>query len=68
MTIEEEKTYLQTEISETQEKIAKTRHLKSTEEGGSSSRFSAQYTELDKLRKDERELKARLGTLQGYSV
>jgi len=68
MTIAEEITYFENEITETQEKIKKIRHLKSIEEGSAGSRFVAQYTELPTLRADEKSLKARLNTLEGYNL
>lgn len=66
MTIDTEITYLKTQLANIREKIAKIGHLKSTEEGSQSSRFSAQYATLKELEDSEHRLSARLTTLQGY--
>lgn len=67
MTIDTEIAYLTSELTNVREKITKIAHLKSMEEGSSSSRFSTQFTELDKLEKREHKLMVRLNTLQGYN-
>ena len=68
MTIDSEITYLTNQLQNTREMIEKIGHLKSTEEGSQSSRFSAQYTELNNLIDAEHKLQARLNTLKSYTA
>lgn len=67
MTIASEITQLETELVSVRRRMSKIEHLKSTEEGSSTSRFYTQFTEINKLENREHKILARLNTLKGYS-
>lgn len=67
MTIAEEIAQLETELTSVRDKISKVEHIKSFEEGSSSSRFATEYTPLQVLEDREYKIKVKLSTLKGYS-
>jgi len=67
MSISKEITFLKSRLLSVNSKIEEHESYREIEEGSSSSRFSTQFTDIDKLYKERERIKVQLRTLEAQS-